>query len=287
VSERRAHELSIDLMQRTNDAFDGNYPGPPSAVIDGTFVVIAGDPSAPLDDAVKVTRETVDALWRGPFVHRPDEAVVVWVSSSQARARALMQYRAPGARSDGLGLYDPRSRQIFVAGGPSGWASGRHECVHPLLHADFPHAPAWLGEGLPALFEVAEIDGDTMRFGAHFRLQTVRTALTKPDFADQVKLDTLFTWSTDEAFRKSEPLHYGIAREALRWLHSQGLLWPFYTAWRDGVLGDPTGERAFQAVVHKTPAEASEAWLAWLGSEEAEGMVPTPAAAPEQQGRAQ
>jgi hypothetical protein len=274
LSERRAHALSIDLMQRTNDAFDGRYPGPPSAVVDDTFVVIAGDPSAPLDDAAKVTRETVDALWQGPFVHRPDTAVVLWVSSSQPKARALMQYRAPGVRSDGLGLYDPRSRQIFVTDGPSGWGTTRHECVHPLLRADFPLAPSWLVEGLPALFEVAEIDGERMRFGAHFRLETVRTALTKPEWADQVKLDTLFTWTTDDAFRKNEALHYGVAREGLRWLHSQGLLWPFYTAWRDGVLDDPTGEKAFQAVVHKNPAEATEAWIAWLRSEEAEGMVP-------------
>jgi hypothetical protein len=261
-------------MQRTNDAFDGHYPGPPNVVVDDTIDVIAGDPAAPLDDAVKVTRETVHALWQGPFVHRPDQAVVLWVSSSQAAARALMQRRAPGSGNDGLGLYDPFSRQIFAAGGPTGWGTLRHECVHPLLHADFPRAPAWLVEGLPALFEVAQIDGDALRFGAHFRLQTLRTALADPAAATEVKLDTLFTWATDGTFHAHEALHYAVAREALRWLHGQGLLWPFYSAWRDGVLGDPTGEAAFQAVVHETPAEATEAWIAWLRSEEAEGMVP-------------
>ncbi len=279
LSERRAHVLSIDLMQRTNDAFDGRYPRPAErARVDDTFVVIAGDPAAPLDDAVKVTRETVDALWRGPFVHRPDLAVVLWVSSSQAQARALVQYRAPGVRSDGLGLYDPLSRQIFVTGGPSGWGTSRHECVHPLLRADFPLAPAWVAEGLPALFEVAEMEGDTLRFGAHFRLETLRKALVDPAWAAEVKLDTVFTWASDATFRAHEALHYAAAREALRWLHSQGLLWPFYSAWRDGVLDDPTGEKAFAAVVHKTPAEASEAWISWLRSEEAEGMVPAPTA---------
>ena len=89
-----------------------------------------------------------------------------------------------------------------------------------------------------------------------------------------MKLDTLFTWATDGTFHAHEALHYAVAREALRWLHGQGLLVPFYSAWRDGVLGDPTGEAAFQAVVHETPAEATEAWIASFRSEEAEGMVP-------------
>jgi len=274
LSERRAHELSIDLMQRFNDAILGRYPGPPHATVDDTFVVISGEPSAPLDAAVEATRETVDALWHYPFAHRPEKSVVVWVASSANTLHALVREHAPYIRDTGIGMYDPQSRQVFVATGPSGLTVLNHEIVHPLLRADFPRAPAWLAEGLPALFEAGQVRPDgTFAFGAHFRLQTVRTALNKAE-ADQVKLDTLFSWSTDAAFRKNEPLHYACAREALRWLHSQGLLWPFYAAWRDGVLDDPTGEKAFQAAVHKTPAEATEAWIAWLRSDEAEGMVP-------------
>ncbi len=284
LSERRAHDLSVDLMQRTNTAFDGNYPGPPHAVVDDTIVVIGGDPSAPLDAAVKVTRDTVDALWRGPFAHRPDLAVVEWVGSSQASVRALAQKRAPGVRSDGLGLYDPRSRQIFVCANGSGWGSAQHEVVHPLLRADFPLAPAWAVEGIAALFEAAQIDGDQLRFGAHFRLETLRTALGDPALAPEVKLDTLFTWVTDATFRSHESLHYAVAREALRWLHSQGLLWPWYAAWRDGVLTDPTGEQAFQAVVHKSLVEATEPWRAWLTSADAEDFVPR-ASAPSGRGQ--
>jgi hypothetical protein len=276
LSERGAHALSIDLMQRFNDAIEGRYPGPPHETVEDTFVVISGEPSAPLDEAVKVTRETVDALWHGPFfAHKPERSVVAWVASSQTTLRALVREHAPYIRDTGLGTYDPLSRQIFVAVAPSGWAAYRHELIHPLLRADFPHAPAWLSEGMPALFEVAELRPDgTFGFGAHFRLQTLRTAQTKPQWADQVKLDTLFTWTTDDTFRTNEPLHYGCAREALRWLHSQGLLWPFYTAWREGVVEDPTGEKAFEAVVHMKPAEATDRWRAWVQSPEAEDVVP-------------
>jgi hypothetical protein len=280
LSERAARALSIDRMQRFDDAIDGRYPGPPHETVDDTFIVVSGEPSVPLERTVKVTRETVDALWSGPyFVHRPEKAVVAWVTCSPAAMFALAREHAPAMHGTGLGMYDPQSRQIFVALVPSGYATYVHELIHPMFRADFPLAPSWVSEGLPALFESSKVEPNgTFAFGAHFRLQTLRTALTQPDFADEVKLDALFTWTTDDAFRKHEALHYGVAREALRWLHSQGLLWPFYRAWRDGVLDDPTGERAFEAVVHMNPAQATERWRAWLQSVEAEGDVPTPSA---------
>ncbi len=280
LSERGAQVLSIDLMQRFNDAIMGRYPGPAHETVDDTFVIISGEPSAPVDAAVKATTETAEALWHFPFLFRPEKSVVVWVTSSANTLHALVRQHAPGIRDTGMGMYDPATRQVFVALGPAGWGGLRHELAHPLLRADFPRAPAWLAEGLPALFEVSEVRPDgTFGFGAHFRLQTLRTALSKPDYADQVKLDALFTWESDATFRKNEALHYGCAREALRWLHSQGLLWPFYVAWRDGSIEDPTGEKAFEKVVHQTPAEATEAWRAWLTSADAEDVVPQAAKA--------
>jgi hypothetical protein len=275
LSERAAHALSIDRMQRFNDAILGRYPGPPHATVDDTFIVVSGEPSAPLDVAVARTTELVDTLWTGPyFAHRPEKSVIVWIASSAQTLSALVREHAPGIRDTGLGMYDPQSRQVFVAVGPAGWQTGNHELLHPCLRADFPLAPAWLVEGLPALFESVAIHDGAFTFGAHFRLQTVRMALASKTAADEVKLDTLFTWTSDTAFREHEALHYGVAREALRWLASRNLLWPWYRQFRDGVLDDPSGVRAFEVVTDQTPAEATEAWRAWLGSAEAEGMVP-------------
>ena len=125
---------------------------------------------------MKVTRETVHALWQGPFVHRPDQAVVLWVSSSQAAARALMQRLAPGSGKTAWGS-TTLSRGNLRGRRPHGMGDAPARMRASAPARDFPRAPAWLVEGLPALFEVAQIDGDALRFGAHFRLQTLRTAL--------------------------------------------------------------------------------------------------------------
>jgi hypothetical protein len=89
LSERGAHALSIDRMQRFNDAIMGRYPGPP--------------------------HETVDALWHFPFAFKPEKSVVVWVASSASTLHALFWEHAFGIRDTGMGMYDPATRQIFVA----------------------------------------------------------------------------------------------------------------------------------------------------------------------------
>ena len=130
-------------------------------------------------------------------------------------------------------------------------------------------------EALPALFEVVDFSTPgKIAFGAHMRLQTLRTALASPKTAGDVKLDTLFTLTTEAAFRANEPLHYAMGREALRWLASKGLLWDYYHRWQREQLDDPAGDRSFQETVHKTPAEATAEWQQWLLRPEAEGFTP-------------
>ena len=133
-----------------------------------------------------------------------------------------------------------------------------------------------------ALFEEVDLSrpGEIHPGGRTSRLQTLRDVLS-PDagalagLARLVRLEVLFTLD-DNLFRPVPPdpnryVYYSIAREALRWLDDHGHLWPFYEAWREGVLEDPTGERAFAKAVGKTPAEATPEWLAWIGSAASEG----------------
>jgi hypothetical protein len=270
LSARGAHELSLDHMRRFNDAILGQYPGPRHETVEDTFILISGEPNAPFDDALKVTRDTVNALWHGPLLHRPEQSVVVWITSSTTALQKLLHEHAPYLPNKVISVYDPQLRQIFFASEPAGMGSLAHEIAHPLILEDFSHAPTWVLEGLPAFFETAVFTNGTVHSDGHdMRLQSLRTALTLPKMASQVKLDTLFTLTTDDAFRENGALHFAEAKQALRWLDALGLLWPWYREFREKQLEDPTGERAFQTVVHKTLVEATSDWLTWIGSDEA------------------
>jgi hypothetical protein len=98
----------------------------------------------------------------------------------------------------------------------------------------------------------------------NWRLPRLRAALASKKERDQVRVDALFGM-TDDTFRDDdESLHYAMARYLCQWLDERGKLWAFYRAWRDGVAGDATGARAFEAAVGQTPADANEDWVRWV-----------------------
>ena len=217
----------------------------------------------------------VDVLYAGRLAHRPDRAVRVFLYRSPAAlALGISQYEGPRPDPPGLGLFDPAKRVILACPDAAGLLSG-HEIAHPLVLADFPHAPAWALEGLPSLFEVVDLSIPGEIHGkAHFRLQTLRDALASKDPAivGSVRLDALFAMTTAASFHEEpEYLHYALARESLRWLDHLGKLWSWWVEFREKILEDPTGVATFTKIVGKSPAAATADWIAWIQSREAEG----------------
>jgi hypothetical protein len=255
----------------------GKYVDIPD-VGDDTFFVLTDDPAVSLDAAIAQTRMVVDALWHGPLLRRIERPLQIWVYGTHRKMEADLHKYVKGARADGFGVYWAPTNEIdfTVEGGGIGTLS--HELVHPLLKGgdgvggDFPTAPLWFDEGLASLYEVFDpptpAAPHVLRPRAHFRLKILRDALQSPSKAGAVRMDTLFGMS-DDAFRADENFNYSRAREMLRWLFQKNQLWSWYHAWRDGFLADPTGERAFQAAVGMTPAQANDAWVAWLRSADA------------------
>jgi hypothetical protein len=80
----------------------------------------------------------------------------------------------------------------------------------------------------------------------------------------KVHLPPLFALDNDSIDRDDQDLHYAEARAFCQWLDERGQLWHFYRAWREGVAGDPTGEKSFALVTGMTPGEADATWLAWV-----------------------
>jgi len=280
LSDRLAGKLarsvrsSLDYSARYVVEFGGGR----AEVVDDTFVLVAGDRNAPLDDAMATVHAAAQSLWHAGLQYRPTHAATVWVFASRRNYEKFVADHAPkGARSTDLSFYVPESTivpgtsEIFFCTEGQGLGGVGHEIAHHLVRYDFPHAPTWLAEGLPALLESAHPTPDgELHPQAHFRLLTLRTALTKPDYAPLVRLDVLFGLRDDAAFRRHEALSYSLAREFLRWADSRHYLWAFYRLFSEGVLTDETGEKAFATVFGKTPADATDEFLDWIRSKEAE-----------------
>jgi hypothetical protein len=275
LSPRRAAVLGNDVADLVA-LYKGSPPQRRIQVVGDYFILIADDPKAPFDAAVSLTQRMVDVLYTGGrLMHRPDRAVLVFLyPSPSALAVGISHQESDTKEPPGLGLFDPEKRTILACPDAKGQMSG-HEIAHPMILADFPHAPAWAMEGLPSLFEVVDFSKPGEINGkAHFRLQTLRDALASKDPAvvASVSLDALFAMTTDATFRgPREYLHYALAREAVRWLDVSGKLWVWWSSFREGALEDPTGVATFTKVVGKSPAAATADWLAWIQSREAEG----------------
>lgn len=234
----------------------------------GLFVLVGPDAGPAFMQSVALAHDALAVLLDGRLAVLPDRAVTVWVFSSPSRFASFLKKRvvdAPWGDSP-FGLYHAATREIFVNAAP-GVTTLTHELMHPLLQADFPRAPTWLVEGIASLYEAPDLSVRGEIHGKpNYRRDELLSALRRAPRGDAPRLDALFGMST-EAFRtpkELELLHYAMAREAVRWLDDGGKLWPFYQAWREGVLDDPGGERAFERVVGKTPAEANGAWVAWV-----------------------
>src|SRR5215470_3974754 len=86
--------------------------------------------------------------------HAPDPTVTLLVFSDPARYRAVAHAVDNDVPSD-WGFYMP-SQRLAIANVGASIGNLRHELVHPLLGDDFPHIPAWLNEGIAALYGSAE-----------------------------------------------------------------------------------------------------------------------------------
>ena len=242
------------------------------------FVLVDADHGPHFPRAVDLARKAVAALFNGRFDKHPDAAVTVYVFSSPDAFERFCAGRTHGACPTTFGEYDRRSREI-VMHATKGAETLSHELVHPIVQHDFPRAPAWLDEGLGALYEnpVFSCGKGFITGISNWRYSDVKRALDVPDEPAPTRLDALFAMDTftfltlDPAHPEAGPTdlakenrHYSLSRYFAQWLDRQGRLWPFFRAWRDGIATDPTGEKAFAAVLGRSPGQADADWEAYV-----------------------
>lgn len=257
--------LDEDIEERIQKAKKTFGDDVPVRVVSGLFVMVAAERGVDLDAAVDFAQRTLDVYLGSFFARRPDRAVTVEIVRSRsafaARCRTASDFRCEGD----LGAYLRRTRTMIVNVGP-GLPTLSHELVHPLVQTDFPTAPAWLDEGLGALFEMPVFEPAGQMHGVdNWRYARLTHVLASPQDGDKVHLQALFAMKDDDAFdRDGQALHYGEARALCQWLDERGWLWGFYRAWREGREEDPSGEASFQRVTGMTPTEADGAWREWV-----------------------
>jgi hypothetical protein len=271
VPVRRPYDLDGDVRARielARDLLGDAGATAPAAVEGGVFVIIAEHAGHFFDASVKLAHDALKAYFHGRFSKRP-EAITVFVFPTRKAYETQCGKRFNGTPTGekchtALGFYLKETREVFVNLEP-GLPTLTHELVHPIVETDFPHAPAWLNEGLGALYEKPVFPSAfEIRGVKNWRLPALRTALGSKSTHDAARLDALFAMS-DGAFRAGdEDLHYAVARYACQWLEERGQLWAFYHAWRDGFADDPTGEKAFERAAGETPGDAQAEWEAWV-----------------------
>ena len=259
-----SYDLKADLEVRRREAVAELGPRTEVQVVEGMFVVAATGGRRALAPAIDVARRALSAYFNDRFDTRPTRAISVYLFPTAAPYDSYCKARDGAACISPYGFYVHRDRRIVMNVGP-GIGTLTHELIHPLVEADFPAAPDWINEGIASLFEHFYFSAPGQIHGAkNWRYPRLVQALRSKQERTEAGLPALFALS-DQQFRgDKEDLNYAAARYLCMWLDEREDLWPFYQRWRDHSAEDPTGARAFEAVVGKTPAEANAEWVAWV-----------------------
>lgn len=257
------YDLVADVATRRAVAGEELGKGTDTRVIERVFVV-ASPRGGALAGAEDVTRRALAAYFNGRFEKRPERAISVYLFPDAGRYHAFCKLRWQAKCDSPYGFYLSSERKIIMNVGP-GLGTLTHELVHPLVEADFPNAPDWINEGIASLFEQfylpkpGEIHG-----GKNWRHPRLMAALGSPKEKSYATLPALFAMDDAEFRGAREDLNYASARYLCQWLDERGLLWQFYSRFRDDYSQDPSGQRAFESVVGKTPTEANAEWTRWV-----------------------
>ncbi|MGZ3448048.1 MAG: hypothetical protein ACXVEF_00530 [Polyangiales bacterium] len=231
-------------------------------VVDRVFLIAA--PNGAMGASAVVSKKALEAYFHGRFTKKPERAVTILLFENAPPYHAFCKATWGDECFTPFGFYTHEIRTVVMNVGP-GIGTLTHELVHPLVEADFPKAPDWINEGIASLYEAFSLPkAGEIRGNKNFRHPALLEALRSKKDRTWASLPNLFSM-TDKIFRgKREGLNYAIARYFCQWMDGQNKLWPFYHAWRDDFAKDPTGEKAFLAVMGKSPADLDAAWAAWV-----------------------
>jgi hypothetical protein len=178
----------------------------------------------------------------------PDARVTLLLFSDPARYREVAETFGPLISDWGFYLPD---RRVAIANTGASVGNLRHELVHPLIGDDYPGIPAWLNEGVAALYGSAQLGKHGFTFVVNYRLRDLKRALAKgtcPTFTELAA-------STDADVRGERAMvYYALSRYVLLYADRKGKLSELYADLRRtdrakhaDVLARYVDEKAFRA----------------------------------------
>ena len=135
------------------------------------------------------------------------------------------------------GFYRPDHRIAIINWGQS-IGNLRHELVHPLIGDDFPAIPAWLNEGIAALYGTARPTARGFEFLVNYRLRDLQHAIGKNELPTVAELAI----STDaDVYGPRAGVYYAMSRYVLLFVERSGKLSQLYGELR--AAGDAAKQR--------------------------------------------
>lgn len=157
----------------------------------------------------------------------PESPVTLLLFQRPARYREVARSLREPLISE-LGFYLP-DRRIAIANVGNSTGNLRHELVHPLLGDDFPGIPAWLNEGIAALYGSSKPTKRGFQFLVNYRLRDLQRALRANRLPT---LHQLATVSAAEFYGRQAMTYYALARYVLLYADREGRLGALYAELR-------------------------------------------------------
>ncbi|MBL8745813.1 MAG: PDZ domain-containing protein, partial [Phycisphaerae bacterium] len=186
---------------------------------------------------------------------RPDPWVLVILPTPKDFAKMI--------GSEGIGGYYDKDRKRLVSQdiGPT----LRHEFFHVLhwRHMDRlgQRHPYWIMEGLAALLEDVEADGEGYRLAPSWRTNIVKRLGRSGRLT---KWKDLFTMDREAFMGPRARANYAQARAVLMFLHERGRLARWYRAYVEGFNQDSTGAAAIEAAMDQPLTATEREFKTWL-----------------------
>lgn len=249
----RCDKVLADWKPRL-DAEHFNYTVSPPFILAGN-----GTPAQIRGYRDRTVLSAAGALHTTFFKAEPTEPILILLFESEEPYRRLAKAWCGDDTVPHYGYC--RADNVMLMNVATGTGTLVHELTHALIRPDFPDVPSWFNEGLASLFEQCSLANGTIAGAVNWRLPALQRAIRDG------KLRPLPELMNDPRFYREDlvGLNYAQARYLMYYLQEKRLLVKYYTAFRDGVHEDPTGEHTLEKVISpQKMADFENDWKAWV-----------------------